>query len=234
MLTEAIILAGGLGTRLRSEVQDLPKAMAPINDQPFLAYQLAYLAAQGIQKVYLAVGYKSEAIVDYFGHQYQSMALEYVVEETPLGTGGAVVQALAATQTNHVLIGNGDTMFEVDLKAMAAFHETNQANLTMALKYLEQFSRYGTVHKNEKNRIEGFEEKTYKEQGLINGGLYLLDKQCLEAYNFPEKFSLEKLFLEQEYPNLAFYGFESTGYFLDIGIPEDYKRAQEDFKQFSV
>lgn len=234
MLKEAIVLAGGLGTRLRSEVQDLPKAMAPINGQPFLKYQLAFLAAQGVQKIYLAVGYKSEAIVDYFGAEYKTMSLEYVQEKEPLGTGGAVMQALRFTTTEDVLICNGDTMFSVDLQAMYAFHRERKADFTMALKYLEKFSRYGTVHQNAQHKIEGFEEKKYKENGWINGGIYILNKPTVSTINFPVKFSLESEFLEKKYTTLNFYGFESNAYFLDIGVPSDYKKAQDDFKQFAV
>lgn len=232
MLKEAIVLAGGLGTRLRSEVQDLPKAMAPINGQPFLEYQLAFLARQGIQKVYLAVGYKSEAIVDHFGAKYRSISLEYVQEEEPLGTGGAVVQALVPTTTEAVLICNGDTMFSADLQAMYAFHMEKGADFTMALKYLEKFSRYGTVRQNTQHQIEGFEEKKYKENGWINGGIYILNKSTISTMDFPVKFSLESEFLEKKYKELSFYGFESNAYFLDIGVPSDYKKAQDDFKQF--
>lgn len=232
MVKEAIILAGGLGTRLRSKVEALPKSMAPINNIPFLAYQMSYLSQYGVEKVYLAVGYLSETIVDYFGHQYKTMAIEYVYEDSPLGTGGAIIQALKATSQNEVLICNGDTMFNVDLSAYYTNFKESQVDFAMALKPMEKFDRYGIVNLNSNNQVIGFEEKQYVEKGLINGGLYLIDKSKLNGLEFPEKFSFESEFLEVRYKDMNFGGFISEGYFLDIGIPSDYEKAQTEFKSF--
>lgn len=234
MVTEAIILAGGLGTRLRSKVEALPKSMAPINNIPFLAYQMSYLSNYGVQKVYLAVGYLSETIIDYFGETYKNMALEYVYEEYPLGTGGAIMQALKATSTNDILICNGDTMFNVDLNAYYANYTKKGLDFSMALKPMENFDRYGIVNINEEHKVIGFEEKQFVSAGLINGGLYLVDKSKLSSIEFSEKFSFETEFLERQYTAMNFGGFVSDGYFLDIGIPTDYDKAQIEFKKFEL
>ena len=232
MITEAIILAGGLGTRLRSKVEALPKSMAPINNIPFLAYQMSYLSRFDIKKVYLAVGYLSETIVKYFGSRYKNIELVYVHEDTPLGTGGAIVQALKETTTNEILVCNGDTMFDVDLKAFYSSFYSSNSDFQMALKPMEKFDRYGIVNINSDNKVVGFEEKHYVEEGLINGGLYLINKSKVLSIEFPTKFSFETEFLETKYKDMCFGGFVSQGYFLDIGIPTDYDKAQVDFKAF--
>lgn len=233
MIEEAIILAGGLGTRLRSKVAELPKSMAPINGLPFLSYQLNYLKQFEIKTVYLAVGYLSHVITDYFGDSFKGMNIVYTFEEEPLGTGGAISQALAKTTQEEVLILNGDTMFQVDLAQFYLAHTENNADFSLALKPLTKFERYGVVQLNEHNQVNGFEEKQFQESGLINGGVYLLNKTALASYSFPTKYSFEKEFLETKYTELHFHGYESEGYFLDIGIPADYDQAQEDFKRYS-
>ncbi|MGB0883946.1 MAG: HAD-IIIA family hydrolase [Flavobacteriales bacterium] len=232
MLTEAIILAGGLGTRLRSKVKALPKSMAPINNIPFLAYQLGYLSRFGIKKVYLAVGYLSETIVDYFGNQFKDISLIYVHEDQPLGTGGAIVQSLKQTVTNQVLICNGDTMFDVDLNQYYNAFEQAGADFYMALKPMENFDRYGIVNINSEGKIIGFEEKKQTKKGLINGGLYLIDKSKLLTLDWPKAFSFESGFLETKYNSMSFGSFVSEGYFLDIGVPSDYEKAQQEFKTY--
>ncbi len=233
MIQEAIILAGGLGTRLRSKVAELPKSMAPINGIPFLQYQLNYLSQYEIKTVYLAVGYLSNVITDFFGDSYNGIAIKYVFEKEPLGTGGAISQALAETNTEEVLILNGDTMFQVELTEFYKSHKENKADFSMALKPLENFERYGVVQLNSNNQVIGFEEKQFQESGIINGGVYILNKSKLTSYSFPKKYSFEREFLESKFSDLHFNGFVSEGYFLDIGIPDDYDQAQEDFKRYS-
>lgn len=225
MVNEAIVLAGGFGTRLTT-VKDVPKPMAPIKDIPFLTYILERLSVQGIQKVHLAVGYKHETIINYFGNTYKNIDLSYVVEDTPLGTGGAVVKALNHVSNDHVFIVNGDTFFEVNLQDMAAFHQQKGSAVTLALKPLTNFDRYGRVIHDDTNRIIQFSEKQFCSKGTINGGIYLMDKQAIGTVNFPEQFSLEQAYFEQYYTTKDFYGFISEGYFIDIGIPSDYEKAQ--------
>lgn len=232
MIQEAIILAGGLGTRLREEVSELPKSMAPINGIPFLQYQLNYLAKFNFKTVHLAVGYLSNIITEYFGDNYNGIKLIYSFEEEPLGTGGAISQALKQTTSETVLILNGDTMFQVNLNDFIESHKLCSADFSMALKPMKNFERYGVVQKNNQNKVIGFEEKQFQEHGIINGGVYLINKSVLTNYDFDKKYSFEKEFLESKFEELHFHGFESKGYFLDIGIPSDYHQAQHDFKQY--
>ncbi|MEM6801857.1 MAG: nucleotidyltransferase family protein [Bacteroidota bacterium] len=228
MIKEAIVLAGGKGTRLRSVVSDVPKPMADINGRPFLAFLLDDLAQQGIERVVLAVGYKREVILEYFGTEYKGMEVLYSVEEEALGTGGGIKLACSKVEGEEVLAINGDTYFQVDLEALYTFAKENSATLTMALKQMYDFDRYGTVQTGDDGRIMGFEEKKYQTAGLINGGVYFFRKSLLEDSELAEKFSFEKDILEKLYDQEAFYGLGFDTYFIDIGIPEDYERSKHE------
>lgn len=229
MIREAIVLAGGFGTRLQTVVKEVPKPMAPVAGKPFLQYILDYLIAHKVSHVVLAVGYLRETIIDYFGDSYQSLSIAYAIEENPLGTGGGILNACKQIKGDNVFVINGDTFFDVDLVELSAFHETNNALLTVALKKMEKFDRYGTVETDNEGRIIGFLEKKYLDEGLINGGIYCLNKHIFHP-ELPEAYSFEKEILEKEIVNRKIYGLRSEGYFIDIGIPEDYARAQNDFK----
>lgn len=222
---EAIILAGGMGTRLKSVVSDVPKPMAPVLDRPFLTYILDNLADSGFTRVILAVGYKKEVIMDYFKNEYKGMDIIYSIENVSLGTGGCIKQAMSYVLEPFVFVINGDTMFNIDYKEMAS----TQA-VSIACKYLEDFDRYGEV-KIVDNYISSFAEKKYVKKGYINGGIYYLPKIIFDNYNLPIKFSLEKDFFTKYINELKIVPYLSNAYFLDIGIPEDYKKAQEDFKK---
>ncbi|WP_110955299.1 nucleotidyltransferase family protein [Anaerosinus massiliensis] len=224
---EAIILAGGLGTRLREAVQDLPKPLAPVNGKPFLEYILDNLCEQGIEKVILAVNYKREQIQTYFKNNYKGMAIEYSIEEEPLFTGGAIKKALSYCKEENVFVLNGDTYFEIDLSKMYQFHCSKQADLTIAKKMMCDCARYGTIECQD-DRILEFHEKYKKSRGYINGGLYLMKKTLLDGIE-KKKFSFEKEVLQDYMQNFNLYAYESVGYFIDIGIPEDYWKAQNDF-----
>lgn len=222
---EAIILAGGLGTRLRSVVPDLPKPMAPIGNRPFLSYIFDYLHKQGVSRVILSTGYKHEVIEAYFGNQYKDISIYYSIENQPLGTGGAIKQALDLTCENEVFILNGDTFFHVNLKQLANHHRKLNSDLTLTLKPMENFDRYGVVITSG-NRVVQFEEKKYVEKGNINGGVYLAHRSLFNNVNLPDKFSFETDFMEKYLQRFSFNAFLSEGYFIDIGIPEDYEKAQ--------
>ncbi|WP_017733576.1 nucleotidyltransferase family protein [Nafulsella turpanensis] len=226
-LPDAIILAGGMGTRLRSVIQNVPKPMAPIGDTPFLSYLLDELKQQGVQKVVLSTGYKHEIVEQHYGDSYKGMQLVYSVEDSPLGTGGAIKKALRLVNSPNALILNGDTMFRVDLQGMYRFHQENESDLTLALKKMEDSQRYGVVETTS-NRVVRFREKAEKKAGSINGGVYLLRKDLLLEKDFPEKFSFEKDFMEAYFRDFKVMAFVSDGYFIDIGIPEDYARAQQE------
>lgn len=225
---EAIILAGGMGTRLRSVIKDIPKPMAPIHERPFLSLLLDELAEQGFQHVILSTGYRHEVIEEYFGQHYQGMQLSYSREDEPLGTGGAVRKAFQKVSAKEVFLLNGDTMFRVDLKEMQGFHHQQKADLTMALKPMQDSSRYGVVE-TEDYRVVGFHEKRSQQSGLINGGIYLLGQHLYDhLLTMDEKFSFERDFMEVHYRDLKMLAFSSDAYFVDIGIPEDYERAHQE------
>ncbi len=223
---EAIILAGGLGTRLREAVPDLPKCMAPINGRPFISYVIKYLTNQRIERFIFSLGYRSEAFVSFLSTELPAGNYEMVIENEPLGTGGAIQFASKVALTQNLLVVNGDSIFTNNLSEQAIFHEQNKADCTLALKPMENFSRYGVVELNIDQSIALFKEKQFYEKGLINGGVYIINKNLFTKHSFPEKFSFETDYLQQYHTAGGIYGIEQDGYFIDIGIPEDYQRAQ--------
>ena len=222
---EAIILAGGLGTRLQATVPDLPKPLAPIGGRPFLSWLLDYLEKQGISHVILSVGYRHKGIVKHFGCRYGSISLSYAVEDAPLGTGGAVLNALEYTEEGSIFIVNGDTFLAMDYLAMLRYHEATKAQLTMAVRQVNDVSRYGRVI-TQGQRLVSLEEKSSVGAGLINAGVYLLNRAIFSGQKLPEAFSLERDFLPAQLDRACASFFVTSGYFIDIGVPEDYQRAQ--------
>ena len=178
---EAIVLAGGLGTRLRSVVHDLPKCMAPVSGDPFLSYVLDWLSNYKITRVVLSVGYLKESIMDWVRRQDYPFQIDYAVEETPLGTGGGIKLALSKCKDRKVVVVNGDTFFPVDLDAIPF-----DAPITVALKPMKDFDRYGAVELSAEGLVTAFHEKAPVKEGLISGGVYALNGLDLGAY--PEKF----------------------------------------------
>lgn len=223
---DVIILAGGLGTRLRSVIGEVPKPMALIGDKPFLEYLLDFLNKANVNKIIISVGYKKEDIIDYFGNKYKNIEIIYAEEEQPLGTGGAVLNAIKFVKNDKFFIFNGDTFFEVDLNEMIRFSEKKQADILVALKKLKNAERYGKVKIDEDFKIIEFIEKGSKQEGYINGGVYLVNKTMFEKLTLPKVFSFEKDFLEKYYKDFRFYGLAFDSYFIDIGVPEDYERAK--------
>ena len=226
---QAIILAGGFGTRLQGVVKDVPKPMAPVNGRPFLTYILDYLIEYQYDKVILSVGYLHEKIEAYFGNQYKSLEIDYAVETEPLGTGGGILFAMSKCVTDNVLVINGDTMFRVDLNAFERFFEGKGCLLSIVLREVDDVSRYGSVVIGSNGMITMFSEKQVSSGwGFINGGVYLINKKLFDKYPQPQKFSFEKDLMTKYYTQEMFYGMPSDGYFIDIGIPEDYARAQKE------
>jgi D-glycero-alpha-D-manno-heptose 1-phosphate guanylyltransferase len=223
---EVIVLAGGMGTRLRAVVSDLPKPMAPVNNKPFMEYLFIWLSKYPITRIILSVGYKAEVIADYFGDNFQNIPLVYVKEPEPLGTGGAVKLALKQVINDEFLIVNADTYFPVDLNIFNDFHVHNNSGLSIALKKMVNFDRYGTVELKDET-ILNFNEKKFCEEGLINGGIYLVKKDFLNSLPLPEVFSFEKEVLEKQANTGSLKGKLFDDPFIDIGIPEDYYRASE-------
>jgi D-glycero-alpha-D-manno-heptose 1-phosphate guanylyltransferase len=225
---EAIILAGGFGTRISSVVKDLPKSMAPVNNKPFLHYILAYLAKQRVSRVILSVGYREEVIREFFGNAYDDIEIVYSKEEKPLGTGGAIKKGLPHARDEHVFVLNGDSIFKIDYQKFMDEHLKNNALLSLALKHMSETDRYGTV-KVSNNRVTEFVEKKNSQNCNINTGLYIARKDLFELIDLPEEFSFEHDFMEKYVTRINICAFCYEGYFIDIGIPEDYFRAQKEF-----
>ncbi len=229
-----IILAGGLGTRLRGSIGDTPKCMAPVAGKPFIEYLFRYLQKQGVRDVVLSLGYRAEIVQEWLGAQEWPFGIRCVVETEPLGTGGGISLALRECSSSEVFVLNGDTYFDVDLQHMLYRHLRSAAQTTIALKELQNFERYGTVELHANPDFSGwdilaFNEKRAMQRGLINGGIYCIDRESFLALNLPEKFSFEKDYLEAQTGRELLYGYRSNGYFIDIGVPEDFERAQTDF-----
>lgn len=226
---QAIILAGGFGTRLQSVIPDVPKPMAPIRHKPFLAYLLKYLKQQGFQHVVLSVHYKAEQIKAYFEHDFEGLRISYAVEAEPLGTGGAIIHALQYTRDSEpCFVLNGDTFVEMNYQSMLADQEAQGNNLSVALCYLQDCNRYGLVQFNEEMTITAFTEKGSNLPGWINSGVYLLKESLFSSFKLPRHFSFEKDFLVKYIETIKPRGFKVDDYFIDIGVPEDYLRAENE------
>ncbi|MFM2376776.1 MAG: D-glycero-alpha-D-manno-heptose 1-phosphate guanylyltransferase [Bacteroidota bacterium] len=227
---EAIILAGGMGTRLQSVVSDVPKPMAPVAGRPFLEHLFPMLREANVRRVVLSVGYKSETIMAHFGDRHGGIDIAYAVEPVPLGTGGAIRLAFEQTRMPQVLVLNGDTLFRYDLRKHWEMHRRlgKGALVSVALKEMRDFDRYGTVEVYKNHRIKAFHEKKPMGEGLINAGIYVIDRDLWGMVDVPEQFSFEKDILERHVQRLRFMGCQQEGYFIDIGIPEDYARANRD------
>lgn len=230
---EAIIIAGGLGTRLREAVPTLPKCMAPINGQPFIHYLITWLEKQGVTRFIFALGYKSEIISSYLSTRLAADAYVISLESEPLGTGGAIAQAMQFAQNEWVLATNGDTLFAASIAPMQEKVVNSHFSCCLCLKPMRNFSRYGTVEIDTKDTITAFSEKKYCVEGLINGGLYYINKaKFVGATTNIEKFSFEEDFLMKASKEGGLCAVKDNSYFIDIGIPEDYNRAIAEFPQF--
>ncbi|OIQ35884.1 MAG: hypothetical protein BM555_03795 [Crocinitomix sp. MedPE-SWsnd] len=223
MISEAIVLAGGFGTRLQSVVQDVPKPMADINGKPFIYYLLKYLSEQGIKKVVLSVGYKHELIKDFFGEHYLQMDIKYAIEDEPLGTGGAIKLALDQIDNDQCFVLNGDTYFDVNLIDL----ERNGTDCVLASKEMNNFDRYGSLELTASDVITNFNEKKFCESGWINGGTYCIHKNLFSSIS-KTSFSFEEEVLTPLSRTGQLIAVKSKGYFMDIGIPEDYAQFQKD------
>ena len=222
---EAIVLAGGLGTRLRPVVADVPKPLALVAGRPFLAWQLDMLGAQGVQRVLLATGYRADLVRDTLGTRWGDMKLEYLAEPEPLGTGGALRNALQHASDRSVLALNGDTYVAIDLASMYSLHAARGAPVSMAVCRVPDASRFGTVEINA-GHITAFVASGSAGPGHINAGIYVVDRQLL-ADAPPGAFSFERDFVQPRVASLRPAVFLVDGPFIDIGTPDDYARAQD-------
>lgn len=219
---QAIILAGGFGTRLKAVIKEIPKPMATIGDKPFLEYLLKYLKQQGIASVILSVGYKREVIEEYFKDSFCGLEILYSVEKEPLGTGGAIKQALGLASRNPLYVLNGDTYFDINLSDLSL---EGGSKICLGLKKMQDFERYGCVEIDSSGLIQAFREKEFRQEGLINGGVYLIDKGLFDGFSLENKFSFES-FLQKHFKKLKATAKVFEDFFIDIGIPEDYELAK--------
>ncbi len=222
---EAVILAGGLGTRLRGVVDDLPKPLAPVAGRPFLAWLLDALADQGLRRVILATGYRGEQVEAALGPAWRGMALVYSREREPLGTGGALALAVRQVAQDAFFVLNGDTWLQLDYPAFGGAVADRGARLGVALASVPDVSRYGSV-RLDGDRITGFDEKGKTGAGFINAGLYWMRRDLLDGCPAGVAFSFERDVLLPAATREPVVGFAHTRGFIDIGVPADYHRAQ--------
>jgi len=230
---EAIVLAGGLGSRLGHLTKHTPKPMLPIRGIPFLRRLLVHLKKNGFAKVILAVSYKRQVIESYFSSSTGDNLpnIDFSIENEPLGTGGAIANALTLTSSNNVFVINGDSFLHLDYKKIYDFHILKMSDITIASCLISSAGRYGILVVNKDSRVVGFQEKGSVNQGVINGGVYILnvEKMRKKVTSITKKaFSFEEEVLSNSSLLLNTYAFKAEGYFLDIGVPGDYDRAQKE------
>jgi D-glycero-alpha-D-manno-heptose 1-phosphate guanylyltransferase len=225
---EAIILAGGMGTRLQSVSGGLPKPMMPVCGKPFIEYLFRMMHDAGIKRTILSLGYKPEIFQEYLGTCFNGMSLTYCIEETPLGTGGALGRAIAYTEENNLVVLNGDSYINVDIADIFSYHVTEHGDITIALKYLDDCSRYGSVS-TAGSRIIEFREKGFSGSGYINSGVYIVNRRIAEDIPIDSASSLETDFLAKRVGDYKMLSVISNRFFIDIGTPDDYLRAQREF-----
>lgn len=221
---EAIVLAGGFGSRLRQVVADVPKPMAPIAGRPFLEIFLGSLARKGFARVVLSLGFMADKISDHFGARFAGIDIAYVVEDAPLGTGGAIRLALDACTQDHVFVFNGDTYLDLEVRSLEQRWQAKRHPIVVG-RQVPDTSRYGRLAVDG-GRITCFAEKGIAGSGLINAGCYVLATDALARFPLNQPFSIETDYLVPEVTSATVEVFVTEGMFIDIGIPEDYARAQ--------
>jgi D-glycero-alpha-D-manno-heptose 1-phosphate guanylyltransferase len=227
------ILAGGAGTRLRSVVADRPKVLAQVSGRPFVTFLLDQLAAQGIPRVVLCTGYMGDQVEASLGDQYRGMQLLYSREERALGTAGAIARALPLLTSATVLLLNGDSFYQANLPGSLAWHRQQRARATLVLAHLDNSERYGRVTVAADGRITGFNEKSgIPGAGWINSGIYWFDRAALAGLPQQQTLSLEREVLPS-WIGHGLHGYAQRGRFLDIGVPDDYARAEAFFAELN-
>ncbi len=222
---KAIILAGGFGTRLRERVPNLPKPMAPVAGTPFLQYILDHLIKGGIHEIILSVGYRADVIISHFQQTYHGASISYAIESEPLGTGGAVAHALKNHDGQPIIVVNGDTFVNIDYFQLLDWYRKEPYSVALVLKEMVDLSRYGSVIVSN-GIVSGFLEKGNSGKSLINAGIYILSPTVFKTYRLTGRFSLERDLIQQYCHELAPRAFLTDEYFIDIGVPDDYERAQ--------
>ncbi len=230
-MKDAVLLAGGMGTRLESVSGGKPKPMVEVAGRPFIEYVLDVVRGAGCLRVVMAVSHRWQVMREHFGDAYKGLELCWSVETNPLGTGGAARFAFNSFRLERAFVVNADTLFLVDLRALEHRHWEERAQVTIALKHLEDVSRFGSVELDNDDRVVAFREKGRHGPGLINGGIYVIERSVFDVRDFPLKFSIEYDLLQVETDRLRPIGMRSSGYFVDIGIPAELERAQRELKK---
>lgn len=225
-MREAIVLAGGFGTRLRQEVPGVPKPMAPIGGRPFLEILLSSFATKKFERVVLSVGFMCQTIIDFFGRDFRGMEIVYEVEESPLGTGGAIRGAMTRCVSEQVFVINGDSYLDFDPTIIEELWDHRRRPI-MVVCQVADASRYGRVAVRD-SRVTGFSEKGRPGPGLINAGCYFFPRSILNDYPVGKAFSLEVDFLPKAVAEGSIDALVTNTQFIDIGVPEDYRRAQQE------
>jgi NDP-sugar pyrophosphorylase family protein len=231
-MPEALVLCGGLGTRLRSVYDAGPKALAPIGGRPFLAYMLDWLRAQGVRRAVLCVGYRAEQIQQSYPAGQGDPQISYSVEPEPLGTAGALKYAEGRIQGDCFFVVNGDSLADISLSALLEFHHEKHAAMTLATVPVEATGRFGSVEMDAGGRVTGFREKAETGPGVheVNAGVYVMERALLDEIPPARKVSLER----EVFPALAgrgLYGLKTGGSFIDIGVPDDFASAQTEIPE---
>lgn len=218
---KVVVLAGGKGTRLRGVIRDIPKPMAPVGEKPFLEYIILQIRKWGIKEIIMSVGHKKETIKDYFNDGKRwGVEIEYCEEDNPLGTGGALRKAIFSSKGKSYVVMNGDSFLDINMGRLLRYHEEKKAMFTIGLVQVEDTGRFGRVLVNKNGSILEFMEKGYRDHGIINGGIYVCERDVIDI--FPqERCSLENDVLPKLVGN-GLYGMKTKGYFIDIGVPEEY------------
>jgi D-glycero-alpha-D-manno-heptose 1-phosphate guanylyltransferase len=229
LITEAIILAGGRGTRLRSVISDVPKPMAKIGNKPFLEILIGHYHRKGIKHFILSVGYMSEIIINHFQKKYRDIQITFSVEHTPLGTGGAIRLAAEHLLTEYALVLNGDSLLDINLNQLDVLPPSSLP--VIFARHVEDVARFGQLLYNG-DKIHGFVEKKGSGAGFVNAGVYVLEKSTMLRFPKNLNFSIESEYfsnLSENNPATILFSYD---YFIDIGIPKDYQAAQYELLPF--
>ena len=229
-MSSAIVLCGGVGSRLGLLTRDMPKPMMTVGGRPFIAHVLDTLCESGVEFVILAAGFHWRIIADYVQHDWHGLPVRYSVEDIPLGTGGAIHRAMQRNQLEQALVVNGDTLFRIDLGAFLRVPLPDNCDTRVALRHVSDCGRYGRVSIDGRHHITAFGEKNRAGAGLINGGIYLQRRRPLVTFG-EQAFSFEADYLSHANGDGRMVGMPFDSYFIDIGIPEDLQRANRELTE---
>jgi D-glycero-alpha-D-manno-heptose 1-phosphate guanylyltransferase len=222
---DAIVLCGGLGTRLGELTRETPKPLIEVAGRPFVTHVLDHLVNSGTKRIVLAVSFQWEKLRDALGLSWRGIPLTYCVDSNPMGTGGAIKFSMQQNDLEKAFVVNGDTLLLESLRPLMDLSDLFQADVVIALKRVENAGRFGRVHIEPNKRVISFEEKGRSEPGHINAGMYLVHSR---VFNEVDKniFSFENDILSKYCGNLQIFGYTTDAYFIDMGVPDDLQKAR--------